>query len=135
MNVLEIVTDALRDIAVLGETDTPSTEQGQTAVRKLNELMASMAEDGIDLGYAPVANTAATIDLPLGAVSTIKAMLSVACAPIYGAEVPAQVAGKAESGYNRLLGKAVSLQIERAQSNTLPAGQNQRYRWDITRGW
>jgi hypothetical protein len=125
MNVLEIVTDALRDINVIGETQTASAEQGSTAVRKLNEIMASLAEDGIDLGFAPVANTAATIDLPLGAVSTIKALLSVACASIYGAEIPAQVAGKAESGYNRLLGQAVSAQIERAQSSTLPYGNAQ----------
>jgi hypothetical protein len=125
MNVLEIVTDALRDINVIGETQSASAEHGSTAVRKLNELMASLAEDGIDLGFAPVANTAATIDLPLGAVSTIKALLSVACASIYGAEISAQVAGKAESGYNRLLGQAVSMQIERAQSNTLPYGNSQ----------
>lgn len=127
MNVLEVVTDALRDIGVIGETDTPSTEQGAAAVRKLNELMASLAEDGIDLGYAPVANTAATMDLPLGAVSTIKAMLSVACKSMYGAELTAEIAGKAESGYNRLLGQAVSLQIERAQSDTLPLGEMRRH--------
>jgi hypothetical protein len=136
VQVLEVVTDALRDINVIGETQTASAEQGSTAVRKLNELMASLAEDGIDLGFAPVANTAATMDLPLGAVSTIKALLSVACASIYGAEIPAQVAGKAESGYNRLLGQAVSMQIERAKSDTLPYGNAQGSGWwDISRGW
>jgi hypothetical protein len=119
---------------VIGESETPSADQGAAAVRKLNELMASLAEDGIDLGYAPVANTAATMDLPLGAVSTIKAMLSVACASMYGAQLTEETAGKASSGYNRLLGQAVSLQIERAQSDTLPLGQNNRHRFNILTG-
>lgn len=127
MLILEVVTDALRNIGVLGVTDTPDAEQGADGVRKLNELMASMAEDGIDLGYAQSSSTADAIVLPLGHVSTIKALLSLRMAPIYGADIPLAVADSASAGYSRLLGQAVSLQIEAARSNTLPRGQNQSY--------
>jgi hypothetical protein len=112
MLILEVVTDALRNIGVLGVTDTPDAEQGADGVRKLNELMASLAEDGIDLGYAPSSSTADTIVLPLGQVSTIKALLSLRMAPIYGAEIPVAVAESASSGYNRLLSQALNLAME-----------------------
>lgn len=136
MNVLELATDALRDLGVISEIDTPSAEQGQIFVRKLNELMATLAEDGIDLGYAPVSTTTDTVVLPLGHVSTIKALCAIRCAPMYaGSVVPPLIAALAESGYNRLLGQAVSMQIERAQSSTLPFGENQRYGFDITEGY
>lgn len=134
MLILEVVTDALRNIGVLGVTQTPDAEQGADGVRKLNELMASLAEDGIDLGYAPSSSTADTIVLSLGAVSTIKALLSLRMAPIYGADIPLAVAESASAGYNRLLGQAVSLQIEAARSNTLPCGDSQRYRSRILTG-
>jgi hypothetical protein len=134
MLVLELVTDALRDIGVLAEIDTPSAEQGADAVRKLNELMAALAEDGVDLGYAPIADTASTVEIPLGHVGAIKAMLGMACAPLYGADVPASVAYVADRGRVRLLGLAFSLAVERAQSDTLPSGNGQSGRYDILNG-
>lgn len=137
MLALEFVTDALRGIGVLSEIDSPSAEQGQDGVRKFNELMASLAEDGIDLGWAPIANTASTVVIPLGHVATIKALLGKACAPLYGAEVPGAVAQTADQGYRRLLNQAISMQIERAQSETLPIGQNYygNGRFSILRGY
>ncbi len=135
MLVLELATDALRDIGVISEVETPSPEQGQSFVRKLNELMASLAEDGIDLGFAPVSTTADTVTLPLGAVSTIKVMCAVACAPMYaGSEVPPLVSALASSGYTRLLSQAIRFQLEHAHSGTLPMGQNYRYGYDILNG-
>jgi hypothetical protein len=136
MLALEFVTDALRGIGVLSEIETPSAEQGSDAVRKLNELMASLAEDGIDLGFAPIADTSAAVDIPLGHVATIKMLLAVRCADLYGADVPEVVAGIASNGYNRLLARAVNEQVRSAQSNTLPVGQTNRYgRYNIITGY
>lgn len=126
MQALDIITDALKDIGVVGQTATPSAEQGSHAVGKLNDLMASMLEDGIDLGWVEIDSTTDTVVIPVGHVSTIKALLSVALSSVYGAEVPPAVAGKASNGYSRLLGQAFSLEISRSQSDTLPAGNMQR---------
>jgi hypothetical protein len=126
VQALDLITGSLRDIGVIGESETPTAEQGQTGVTKLNELMASLAEDGIDLGWAPVSLTTDTVVLPAGHISALKAMLSVSQASVYGADPSPMVAGRANNGYIRLLGQAFSLAVERAQSNTLPAGNSQR---------
>src|SRR5689334_2002774 len=112
MLILEVVTDALRNIGVLGVTDTPDAEQGADGVRKLNELMASLTADGIDLGYAQSGSTADTIVLPLEHVSTVKALLSLRMAPIYGAEIPLAVAASADAGYQRMLTQAMNLSMQ-----------------------
>ncbi|MFM2115592.1 MAG: hypothetical protein RI908_1333, partial [Actinomycetota bacterium] len=41
---LEIITDALRELNVISEIDTPSAEQGAHALRKLNDLLEAATE-------------------------------------------------------------------------------------------
>lgn len=134
MQALDLITDALKDIGVIGQTATPSAEQGSHGVTKLNDVMFSLLEDGVDLGWVAVTSTTDTVVIPLGHVPSIKALLSVSLAAIYGAEIPPSVANRASSGYERLLGQAFSLQIERSQSNTLPCGENQRHGYNILTG-
>lgn len=111
MTALDLITDALRDIGVISEIETPSAEQGAAGVRKLNELMASLAEDGIDLGFAPISATTDTVVIPDGHMSAIKALLAVKCAPMYaGSEVPPLMTAFADAGYNRLLKQALILE-------------------------
>jgi P22 tail accessory factor len=134
METLDLITDALRSIGVIDATQSPSAEQGAAALRTLNKLMASLAEDGIDLGYAPTTTIADDITLPLGYVATIEALLAIKEASDRGIDIPVVVAGIADRGYQRLLGRAISAQIERAQSDTLPLGQNQRSGFNILTG-
>jgi hypothetical protein len=134
MQALEVITDSLRDLGILSEVEAPSPQQGQFGVRKLNELMATLLEDGIDLGWSPITTTTDTVVIPAGHVSTIKAMMSVAQSSTYGIDANAVVAGRASSGYQRLLGQAFTLANERAQSNTLPVGESQRLGYSILTG-
>lgn len=135
MQIIDLLTDAYRLSGIIAENATPSAEQGQIGVTRLNDLMATLAEDGIDLGYAPASTTTDELFPPLGYVGGIKALLAVKLFTQYmGGDVPAAIAEEADRGYQRMLGRAVSMQIERAQSNTLPAGQNQRYGYNILTG-
>lgn len=134
METLDLITGALRSIGILSEVATPSAEQGASALKNLNQLMASLAEDGIDFGYAPTTDPASDILLPLGHVGTIQALLAQIEASDYGVEIPPAVAGIAANGYTRMLGQAVAGQIQSARSSTLPAGDNQRYAWNIQTG-
>jgi hypothetical protein len=133
--VLDLLTPAAKSFGLIGETDQLSAEQGATGVRKLNRMMAELAEDGIDLGYNPKANTATTLELPLGHVAGIEAMVAVRWCGDYGLPVPPAVLETARDSHNRLLGQAIRAQIERAVSSTLPAGEGQRGGYDITRGY
>ena len=135
MLALEYVTDALRYIGVISETETPSAEQGADGVRKLNELMASLEEDGIDLGYAQIADTADTVVIPLGEVRTVKALLAVNMAPIYGAEITEVVANVAGTGYSRMLRNALLLAQIPAPLPTASHGAGGQYAYDINRGY
>jgi hypothetical protein len=135
MLALEIVTDALRNIGVISEIETPSAEQGADGVRKLNELMASLAEDGIDLGWVPIDDTGDTVVFPAGEVRSIKALLSANLAPIYGAEIPSPVAAVAGSGYSRMLRNALILSQNAASLSTIHHGSGSVSNYDIERGY
>lgn len=133
MLVSDLVTDVLRKATVIGQTATPSAEQGQDAVTKLNDVMASLAEDGIDFGYNPKATTAESIELPLGDVLTIKAMLLIAVCGGYGLEPPAVEAGLAQSGYKRLLNRSLYGEAKQTSGNA-PYGYAQSYNYNILTG-
>lgn len=135
MLALEVVTDALRNIGVISEIDTPSAEQGQDGVRRLNELMASLAEDGIDLGWVPIEDTADAVVLPAGEVRSIKALLGVNMAAIYGAEVPQQVASVAGYGYARMLRNALLMAQTAVSLASISHGEGSAPLYDINRGY
>lgn len=124
MIVLDIVTGSLRQIGIIGETKTPSAEQGADAVTRLNDLMASMEEDEIYLGWNPKSTTADTVVLPLGHVETIKALLAVILAGSYGVEPPAITVVNANQGYKRLLRGAIQDAMTEAQTDA-PYGDAQ----------
>ncbi len=134
MIVLDLLTPAAKSFGLIGETDQLSAEQGSTGVRKLNRLMAELAEDGVDLGYNPKTNTADTLELPLGHIAGIEAMVAERWSGDYGLPVPPAVLETARDSRNRLLAQAIRVQIERATSNTLPAGEAQRYGYSILTG-
>jgi hypothetical protein len=133
MVVLDLVTDALRQITVIGQTATPSAEQGQDAVKKLNDLMASLAEDGIDFGYNPKSTTADTIELPLGHVQSIQALLGVALCDGYGIPVPLVVGTVATSGYSRMLRQAIYNEALETRTDA-PRGDSQHSTHNIETG-
>lgn len=134
MTFISFITDAYFIAGLISEVESPSAEQGAKAVTCMNDMMADMAESGIDLGWVPVGSTSATISLPLGHVQGLKALLAVRLCSRYGVQAPAQAVADADKGYRRLLGQAVSQQIERAQSDTLPAGNAQRFGYNILTG-
>ena len=125
MELLDLITGSLRDIGVIDATQAPSAEQGANALRNLNNLMASLAEDDVDLGYAPTDDIAGEIALPLGHVSTIQSLLALKEASDRGIDPPELVVATATSGRQRLLKQAIQLQIGRTVSETLPLGNCQ----------
>lgn len=134
MTLIDLVTDALRQITVIGQTATPSAEQGQDAVTKYNDLMASLEEDGIDLGHFPKATTADTVELPAGHVPVIKALLAARLCDGYGLPVPPNVAAIADSGYRRLLAQAIYQNARETRTDNAPRGDAQPVTFNILTG-
>ena len=125
MIVLELVTGSLRQIGIIGETQTPSAEQGQAAVTRLNDLMAELDEDQIDLGWNPKSTTADSVALPLGNVEGIKAMLAVKLAGDYGVDPPQSVILSASESYKRLLRQAIQQAMVVTRVYNVPRGNFQ----------
>lgn len=133
MTALDYIKDALRLIGVIGETETPSAEQGAFGVSKLNDLMAELEECGIELGYAPVSATTDTVTLPAGHRAGIKAQLAVEMASNYGAEIPLSVASANDESRRRLGNQAIILAMKPADSG-LPMQESGYSAYEIGTG-
>src|SRR5688500_10224862 len=48
---IALITDALRLLGVIGETESPGPEQGSHALGRLNRMVEQWTEDGIELGW------------------------------------------------------------------------------------
>jgi hypothetical protein len=122
MLVLELVTDSLRRIGIIAESEDPSAEEGQDAVTRLNDLMFEKAEQGVDIGWNKKATTADTVVLPDGVLNGIKAELAELLAVEYGVELPPLVVRDAEQSRNRLLRMALQRQFQQGRNNSYPNG-------------
>lgn len=133
MTVADFITDVLRQLAIISEIETPSAEQGQDAVTKLNDLMASLEVDGVSFGYNPKATSAEDIVLPDGHKSAVKAMLGAALAEGYGIPVPPLMAAMANAGYQRLLRQSLQQSMRKAYTDA-PSGQMNQCSQNILTG-
>jgi hypothetical protein len=133
MTVVDFVTDVLRQLAIISEIETPSAEQGQDAVTKLNEMFGDLAGDEIDLGFNPKATTAEDIALPEEDKAGAKAYLGVRLAEGYGLPIPPVMGAMAEAWYKRKLRQSLHASM-RVKRSDVPRGENNPYRWDIING-
>lgn len=133
MTVVDFITDVLRQLTIISEIETPSAEQGQDALTKLNDMMADLEEDGIVLGYNPKATTAEDIVVPDGEKAGLKAMLGVRVCEGYGLPVPAVMGAMANAWYNRALRKSIYANARSSVPDS-PAGENNPYRQNILTG-
>lgn len=119
MQNLEVIQDALRLIGVLPEGQTASAEQGEDALRTMNDLLAEWSADGIEVGHFPQVDT--TEDFPAGyeVAAAIKYNLAVHLAPQYGRQVDAIVGTFAGRFYNRLLRDSAISKMKEADTSYL----------------
>lgn len=129
---LEIITDALREINVISEIDSPSAEQGAHALRKLNELMAS--EEEIELGYFAQSSTTDTCPIPRWSERGVKAKLALEVASTYGATVSAELASKLDEAWGVIVRKAMVEKLRERDMTSMPLGESHYQTWDITSG-
>jgi len=124
---LQMITDALRGINVIDETETPSAEQGTFCLRQMNQMLATWKDaNGIDLGYFEQSSTAATCPIPAWAETGVWGRLALRVAAHFGAQVPIGTVATAEEGYTTILRTIMNLKLEGADMSQLPAGSGHR---------
>jgi hypothetical protein len=120
---LQVITDALRLINVISEVDTPSAEQGQHALRVLNQMIESWTEDGVELGFFAQESTADDCPIPPKSELAVTTILATTLATTYGATVSQELGVAAVNAYSTLLREAVKAQMHPADMTNLPTGE------------
>jgi hypothetical protein len=123
---LELLTDAYRDINIISETASPSAEEGQRGLRKLNQMLAMWegADEAIKFpSWFPQSTISDPCPIPEYAEAGVTAQLSIALAASFGVSVSAELVAAAESGYAVILRKAVNDKLQPVDMTHLPLGE------------
>lgn len=134
MTYLDLITNAYRLRNVIDTTQAPDAEQGVTAVALLNQLMAELLADGVNLQYVPItfAQVAGTIGLPLYAEGGITAALALRV--VAGGAVTPELQIQFDSGMATILRKAMGAELQPPNFDHIPAGSGVRRRGDFYSG-
>lgn len=119
---VDLIADALRELGVISEIQTPSPEQGAHALRKLNQMMAEWEEAGIRLEFFPQTVMSDPCPIPTYAENGVMCQLATRLASNYGATVSIELATSATSGYDTICRTAVSAQLPVGNMRNRPQG-------------
>jgi hypothetical protein len=131
---ISLISDALLDLGVINESETPSAEQGSHALRKLNEMLEAWEEEGVRLGWCEQTDTSADTPLYPYAIRGVTASLALELAPSYGgaASITPALAAKVESGMALIYRKAALKNLKPLRMTNMPIGEAGRHGYDIT---
>lgn len=124
----QIIEQAFDELALAGFTFDLDPDQLESALRKLDTMMAAWGSVGISLGYLLPANPDdSNLDdetgIPDTAVEAVYMNLAVKLAASRGKTLSAETKAAAKVGYERLLGAAARDAARRApMPNTMPRG-------------
>ena len=121
--VSEVIAQALREINVIGETQSPSAEQGKQSRDKLNSMMEMWRQDyGVDIGWYETDSSTDTAEVPLVAWVALYTNLAIVCAPQYGRAVSPELYNLAESSRETLVGIELRNELDNLDMTHLPEG-------------
>jgi hypothetical protein len=130
---VELITDALRLLGVVGENQPVTAEQGETGLRKLNQMLELWTEIDIDLGWFEQSDTTADAPLPKWAEMGVTSKLAQALKPVYpSSSLDAWVTDDSMNGYGIIARKSMVEQMEASSMDHLPMGEGHKAAWDIT---
>jgi hypothetical protein len=131
----QFVEEAFAELGMANYTFDLQPQQIDTALRRLDAMMATWNAKGIRLGY-PLPSSPQDSDLdtetqvPDSANEAIVANLAIRLAPSYGKQVQIDTRTTAKLGYDTLLARA-TFPLEQQFPRTLPLGAGQKpWRYD-----
>jgi hypothetical protein len=131
----QFVTQAFDEIGLAAYVFDLTPEQLQSALRRLDAMLASWNAKGIRLGYPIPSNPQdseldAETGVPDSANEAIYANLAVRLGPSFGKTVSADTKATAKLGYDTLLSR-VAMPMEQQLPGTMPAGAGNKS-WRLT---
>lgn len=131
----QFVTAAFEEIGLASYVFDLQPQDLETALRRLDAMIAEWNAKGIRLGY-PIPGSPQSSDIdaqsevPDSANEAIICNLAMRLAPGFGKTLNALTASTAKMGYNTLLSRAAMPMVQQFP-RTLPAGAGQKpWRWD-----
>lgn len=100
----DIITGALRLLGVVASGEAYPADQAADGLTALNQMIAALKTDGIDMGLSPL-TLAATVGVPDDEIKALRYLLAVDLAPEYSMAPPDVVAVQAERGRTALQAK------------------------------
>lgn len=135
MSNLTFVNDALSLIGVLPEGIDATAEQGELALRTVNEMVAEWAEDDVIVNWSPQSSLDDDNPLTGNALTAVKHHLAIRLCPHFGREPSPTLVALAMSAYGKLQRKQM-VQAMAPVTLQLPAAEGGNAAgWDITTGW
>lgn len=128
----DLVSDALREIGVLDETETASAEQFADGIRKLNQMMELLEVGGIRLDYFKQAISSDTCPIPEYAEIGITCALAMRLAALYHATVTPELGTSADAGMKVIVREAVKRELPLATMQNRPRGEGDHRFFDLT---
>jgi len=121
---LEIITDALRLLGVVSESETPSPEQGAHALRRLNRMIEQWTENDIELGYFAQSNTTDTCPIPLWAERGVISKLAQDLRAVYpSSSLEASVFDDSQNGFGTIARRSLLDKLKPSDMSHMPAGE------------
>jgi len=117
----DIANSALKRILVQASDAPLEADEYADFIEAMNNYMAALEAEGVNLGYTPVDNVADSVTVPPGALRGLIANLAIEVAPDFGGSISASLVEQARSGMQamRLLGQS---RIRSAFPSNLPVG-------------
>lgn len=122
----QLIDEAFAELALAGYSFDITPEEQQTALRRLDTMLATWEAKGVRVGYAfPTSPEDSSLDaqsgLPDGAVETVFLHLALRIATGFGKQLSSATRKAASDGYDALLW-AAARPIEQQLPNTMPRG-------------
>lgn len=111
----------LQSILVQASEAPLEADEYQDTIFAMNNYMAALAADGVNLGYTEVANLADEITIPSGALRGLIANVAIEMAPEFGGVVSEALAVRALSGLKTMRNLGITMGPS-AYPSTLPVG-------------
>jgi hypothetical protein len=128
----DLFKTALAALNVISEIETPSAEQGAFCLARLNDMMATWGEDGIDIGYYVQSSPTDTAPIPDWAREGVESNLAIKIAPRYNATASPELVATAMNSYATILRKAIVENARTANMDHMPLGAGgRRWRYNI----
>lgn len=124
---LQVITDSLRLVGILGEIDTPSNEDAQEALRRLNDMVLGWERhNGVRLGFYPQTNLASNIPIDDEYFEDVTALLAKKLAPYWGFTLSADAQELARMAWQNLTSEFI-VPEDSASMDHVPIGRSLVY--------